>query len=196
MKTTSLSWLILVASAAMAVACVDDTKTDDSGDSIDLGDGGSAGDGGSGDGGSGDGGSGDGGSAAGWVGERELVLSIPDMGPVCDIWWDSWGDESSDICDGCAWAYDLEFDYVGDDLGGCGDGGDGWLPAYTVGYAPDYKIPGYGTYDLMFMDYQGTWYFLGYVTDYTGSSIDYTMSWYNYGTYYTYYYYWYGSGTF
>ncbi len=127
----------------------------------------------------------------GWEGTRELLLEIYGYGAVCDLWWDSYGTASSNICTGCDWAYDLEFSYIGDDLGGCN--GESYLPAYTVGLLPGYYISGYGSYDMLLLYYGSTWYYQFFVDQYGGGSIDYYTWWYRYSKYgYYYLYYWYG----
>jgi len=128
---------------------------------------------------------------ADWEGVRELQLDIFGYGTVCDMWWDSYGTASSNICTDCDWAYDLEFTYLGDDLGGC-DGED-YLPEYTVGLHLDYYFAGYGTYDMLMLEYGGTWYTQFFVTSYGGGHIEYQTEWDSLkSSGYLYLYYWYG----
>ena len=128
---------------------------------------------------------------SGWIGTRELLLDIYGYGTVCDMWWDSLGTASSNICTDCDWAYDLLFSYIGDDLGGCD--GSSYLPSYTVGLHPSYYFAGYGSYDMLMLYYGTTWYTQFFVDQYGGGSIDYYTWWYRYSSYgYYYIYYWYG----
>jgi len=125
-----------------------------------------------------------------WTGTRELHLDLDGYGPICELWWDSAGTASSNICSGCDWAYDLEFTYLGDLLGGCD--ASSYLPAYTVGLHPAYYFAGYGSYDMLMLYYGSTWYTQFFVDQYGGGSLEYSTRWDTQGSYYYYLYYWYG----
>ena len=63
----------------------------------------------------------------------------------------------------------------------------------TVGLHPDYYFDGYGSYDMLMLEYGGTWYTQFSVASFGGGSIDYHTSWDRHTDYgYYYLYYWYG----
>ena len=98
----------------------------------------------------------------------------------CDLYWANSG-TPTDLCDGCEWAFAVDFIYdAGSSYDGvdCFGGGDtDWT--WGLGYFPDY----YGSYGAIYYDYYGTWYptWLGY---FDGSYVQWGGGYYQYPYYY------------
>ncbi len=164
-----LHLMALGAVVALATACDDDGKTDDTG----------AGDGGAADGGAGDGGSGDGGSTSLYsqaTGTIDYTWQVGD-GYDCDATIEFTGTPYAGDCEDCTFALGVDASITEDN--GTADcwyyppltlieGSMGWFDAtdMAIAYAPSFTIAGYyGNYDYsnVFMaGYYQDWSYWGY----------------------------------
>ena len=79
---------------------------------------------------------------------------------LCSNVWASSGSEISGGCSDCNYAFEVDHTVVQEDCGSSGD--------FTWDISWPYL---YGSYELVAVEYYGTWYPQGWLTDYTSSGV-------------------------
>jgi hypothetical protein len=169
-------WLLTGLFAIATTACFETEKDDEdeeeeetTGFGSDGADGGSDGADGGSDGADGGSDGADGGGDSAWDGERYIdVYDAEGSTYYCSTYWLQAGDVASSNCDDCIAAFDVTNNI---DLNDCGFGEDPFTT--TLGVGGTYYFEGYGDYDVVQIESEGSWYVYGFVSYIGGGTVEY-----------------------
>jgi len=104
-----------------------------------------------------------------WDGERYIdVYDAAGSTYYCSTYWLQAGDVASSSCDDCIAAFDVTNNI---DLNDCGFGEDPFTT--TLGIGGSYYFEGYGDYDVVKIESEGSWYVYGFTSYIGGGTVEY-----------------------